>query len=369
MNDNQKLLCLLIGFFNAGSVLAGSSQQSINVRAAIEYDDNPSMVATAAEDVWKYRLIPDYKLLHVKDEDELALSVSLILERSSDQNISDDREDPSVSLQWTRMNPLGQFSILAAYAEASTRVSEYEDTGDVISDATRTNYNLGLDWAHAISERLQLNTNIGYRDVAYEGSGSFTDYSDTSLGLSFNYQLDELKTPYIRLTASQYDPDQGLSESSEQYGLVAGVEWRLSEFFNADFNAGKRYTQATTDDSGWSASAIFNYEAELLSADFSYSRSSDPSGSGGYADADNIRLGLGYEWSDYSNLQASLNWRQNQSDTNDTETLKFNFALNRQLSEFWTLSASYQFNQRDTETTSADGNIAMMSVVYNMPKL
>lgn len=100
------------GLLLACSTLSASPyQQSLQVTAAAEFDSNPEMLETDEEGVSRAILRPDYQFRWVQAENELLAQARLNIERSSDTQLSGDREDPLLSLQWTGANPRGELRL------------------------------------------------------------------------------------------------------------------------------------------------------------------------------------------------------------------------------------------------------------------
>ncbi len=356
---------LVAGFSN--TVLADAWQQSFHLDTGVSYDDNINMSSTNEQDVWKGILKPKYTLKRVKDTDILTGSLAYNIERADDSNLSQDREDPTVNLDWTRQLLTGSFSLGGSYSESSTRYTEFDDTGDLTQDATRQNGSLYARYNHALSDRLSYDVSLDFQDVNYDG-GTFTEYQDTSAGFTLNYQWDEVTRPYARLSYSEYEPQTGSAIDSDQTNLAFGVDWQATETYNVNANGGYRLIErGGQEDDGWSADLRLTRTGEYLNSTFSYSRSASPSGDGNYSEADQVKYSLNYSYSDYTTIDGSINWRNNRSETNDTETLNFMVGASHELSEFWRARLSYNHKIRET-TTTANGNVIMASLIYNLPE-
>jgi len=349
---------------------ASPFQQGLSVTSGLEYDSNPTLAASNDQAVWRVRLAPAYRLKWVKGADEWQASARLDAERSSDQSVSVDRDDPSLSLGWTRENPLGALSLRAGYVEASTRVTELSDTGELAPDATRTEMTLDADWDRSLSERLSLGLNAGYKDVSYQGGGSFTDYDNIDIGLTLSYLLDETRTPYLSLTASRYEPDGDAAgqPSSRQYGPLAGIKWQATELLNVDLNTGLSRINGETSQTQWRSLASVSYQGERLASDLGYQRAAGASGAGGYAESDRITLDLRYAYSDLSDVGVTGSWRKNRSDLANTTTSLVVWA-SRELTETWSLRGSFQIKEEKDTGPTAQAAVWMLSVSYNRLEL
>jgi hypothetical protein len=171
------------------------------------------MLPEDEESIWRAILTPGYRLQWKQDENEVLANAILRLERSSDPDISVDREDPTASLQWTRKNPRGEFHLGGVYEEASTRITEFDDTGNLIADGTRTQMLLETVWEHLLTEQSVIGLMGDYRDVSYD-KGNFVDYTQAGAGVNYAYRLSEDTISYLQLLGASYEPDDAMVQST-----------------------------------------------------------------------------------------------------------------------------------------------------------
>ena len=366
-------LCLV-----APHLYASPFQHSMTVTAGVEYDSNPVMVADDERSVWRGLLTPDYQLKWKQDENEVLAKARLNLAQSSDTELSDNREDPSVSLKWTGANPRGKLWIEGAYDEAATRETELDDTGELRPDGTRTRWAVDTGWGRAITERAQLGIEVGYEDFSYDVD-TFIDYTNAKLSLRYSHLLNEEISPYFQLGASRYEPDEttATEDSSDEYTSFAGSLWRLNELIAADFYAGAAFVDSKIDgnDTNWNGGAALTYKDEKLSGKLGYARKTTSSGAGGYEEADIVGASFSYDYSQVTRLGASTDWRNNRS-TLDNDTLRVELWAGHDLAEFWSIRASWQFRQEDgsrqffqqDDQGKAEANIVMISLRYTVPE-
>lgn len=346
-------------------VQASPIQHSLTVSATAEHDSNPALSSTNEVSVNRVIIIPSYTLTRVKANTELSINAKVSVERSDDEDLSIDRDDPSASLDWIHYNPRGSFNLGVSYAESSTRASELEDTGLVTTaDATREKTTAKVGWKRELDEVNTLNLNLAYDDVSYS-VGSFTDYTNTDISARLNHKLDETRTLFGSLSADYYEPDDN-SPDAEQYNLSFGLETQHSELLSSAFEAGANYNENTSD-TGWTASADVAYNEERYSATAGYARSSSASGSSGFSESDAINLGGSYLIDDYTSIGASLNWRDNRTVDNQSTVIKL--YADRELSEDLSLNAAWQHKETETIASDADADVFSITLSYNLSQL
>jgi len=370
------------GLLLACSTLSASPyQQSLKVTAAADVDSNPEMLETDEKTVWRAIFTPEYQFRWVQAENELLAQARLNIERSSDTQLSGDREDPLLSLQWTAADPKGELRLKGSFEERSTRVSEFEDTGQVFTDNTKTEWALDAGWDRSLTARTQLGFSAGYSDVSYDGD-SFTDFVLANTALQVTYLASETSTPYIQLTASRYEPDdpkkpeRPKEDVSKNYGLTAGVSWRLNSIVETEIHVGAslidRDNISTSDPVG---GASLKFTGERLSASLGYERVVTASGSGGFIKADTAQGSVSYAYSLVTNFGGSVSWRKNldtdQLSGNDNgkknENTTVDLWADRKLAELWYVRASWQFRQQKSAFDS-EAHIVKVSLRYDLPE-
>lgn len=339
---------------------------SVSASLTGEYDSNPNLSQSDEGSVWRTKLVPTYSLIGTFGVDEYKAGLSLNLERSTDQALSEDREDPSFYLSWLRQTETGGFGINARYEKASTRITELEESGLVTTDGTRTSMSLAGNWRSALSERSTLAANAEYRDVTYDG-GTYTDYSNLSGGISFSHALSERIEPFLSATASRYEPDGPSGSSSNHYSAQAGVKWKASERLDWILQGGSSLITGETDDTGWQASFGLHYITQRSDLALNAGRYVNPSGEGGYAASDQVKGAWSYAINERTRSGIDAAWRNYMGDTPNT-LYEFGAWISRELTPFWSARLSYRYKQRQEEGLSdATENLLGMTLSYSHP--
>ena len=172
--------------------------QDASVPMGVEYDTNPRLLSTNKQSIWRYIATPRYSIAAVADRDRWYSDISLRLERSSDKSLSVDREDPNVLIGWQRDGERDRFSLIGRYNKASTRFTEFDETGLVDGTASSTTRSVAANWSRSMTERLNLSLGGQYLTTGYSG-GNFTDYSTKSLNSTLTYDFNERVRPFIQV--------------------------------------------------------------------------------------------------------------------------------------------------------------------------
>ncbi len=350
----------------SGPAQAGRYQHDLSASLSAEYDSNPALSAMLPKAIWRVVAAPAYRLSGVSGANQWNAQFGLRLERSTDVALSADRQDPNGSLAWTRQTRTGQFGISGKYEEASTRVTEFQDTGLVSADGSRIAQSLTANWSTEWDERTSLSLNGSYADTAYRG-GTLTDYANLSLGATVSQAWSERSQPYLQFSASRYLPASGLG-SSDSLSALAGIKLTLSERLNLDLRGGMSDTSGQTDNSGWQGGLTLDYVADPRSGfRLDLGRSSSASGLGGFAETDQISGSWHRALTETSNAGIDLSWRKSQA-TLSTTTRQVTLWANRELTPAWSLRVSYLYKAREgAGQGEADGHVLALVLSYAHP--
>lgn len=338
--------------------------QQASIPMGVEHDTNPRMSSTDKQSIWRYIATPRYSIAAVSDQNRWYSDISLRLERSSDKRLSVEREDPNVVVGWQRDGERDRFSLIGRYNEASTRFTEFDETGLVDNDTSSTTKSVGANWSRVLTERLNFSFGGQYLKTSYSG-GSFTGYTTKSLNSTLTYDFNERVRPFIQLGLTDFNPDgQGRSNTKSQNYLV-GTHVDISPRLTASASAGINHLSSAGN--GRIANANFNYAGERYGLRGSIERSVSASSIGNFQEADRLSLGYNYDLSDKSRLGTDFTWRKNNS-LNDSETKQLSGFYSRDLTEFWQMRLSLQTRKIKNTNSSANGNVAGITLTYNIPE-
>lgn len=342
-------------------------QHGFSVALNTDYDTNPNLSASADDDLWRFTASPAYNLSRSSGPDSLNLRLALALERSSDAAVSIGREDPSLSLAWTRQSATGSFGVTAGYVEASTRLSEFENLGLVTVDGSKITRSLGLKWSRALDARRTLALNADHAGVRYRG-GTLTDYANLSASATLSDTWNERQAPYLRFAVSHYAPETGGADS-DSIDLLAGINLVRSERLSLDLAAGINQTSTLGNrDTGWQGSVKFNYALDPRSAfSFDLARSTLSSGLGGFVETDQMNLRWNRALSDTQSIGIDLALRDSESVTTGNSR-QFSLWGSRALNDFWSLRLQYLYRQSaGNGVPEASGSVLSLSLSYAHP--
>jgi hypothetical protein len=118
-------------------VLAGEWDQSISLPATLEHDSNLPLSTTKQAGRVAFDRRAGLQPVGTYGIDEFKAGLGLRVERSSDQRVSIDREDPNLLAGWRRLTETGEFGLTATYDEVSSRAAELQETRAVSHPTVR----------------------------------------------------------------------------------------------------------------------------------------------------------------------------------------------------------------------------------------
>ena len=360
---------LLAGAANAVQAdLGGASQQTMTLSASGEHDTNPAMLPDASADaVWVGVVTPGYNLLWSDGENYIEFDAALRLQRPSREDVVFNREDPTLSVGWGRKNDLGELALSAAYNEASTRLTELEDTGQIFRDGTRRDRSVSGNWSRRLNERA------GFGLQAQDRSSSFirpagqpedqpvkqflNDTENASISANHAYQVAQGLAVTLQASASRVKPEVTdnpnlLLGTSDLQALGLGVDWDINDLFSLQVNAAQVWVDlpnAPRTGAEWNGDVAFGYESERFEWSVSAARQTTPSGIGAFLENTSASLSLSHRLSEVSQWGASANWRENRGGLQSLDNT-FGFGelwISRDLSERWTVRATYRYREQD----------------------
>ena len=351
-----------------------SIEQSLTLPLTFEYESNPLFSASDEQSINHVILVPNYSIRVNQGTEQWFAVASLHLEQSSDQTISQNRNDPSINLGWTHDYETGQFGVTALLNDQSTRVSEFTDSGLLSYDNTRKTRSLSVNWLNNLSDRTSLTLNGAVTNVKFDGLNTtgLINYRNESVNATLNYTLSEQTEIFTQLSFSRFKPEDTNSFNSETSGFNLGFTWNVNEKFNMTSSAGASETKSENNNQisnqqNWQAMLSMQYATFRSNSHLRLSRSQSPGSTGSINEINQIAAGWLYNLSDEDEIAFDISWGQNLS-LNKTETKSLTAKYTRHISLLWDFSLSATHRNRDDGLFSVSNNSAMASIIYNIPE-
>lgn len=341
------------------------AQHAISVPMEVEYNSNPTLTPDG-ESVTRYRVSPQYTLTREGGSTRSVFTFGGVIERSSNTQVSDHRADPNVGYELEITAPTSVLTLNATLDEASSRTTEFEETGLVTADSTVRTGLAGARWVRQLTEQTDLQLAGAYARVRYD-TPLLTGYEQASAESSLGWLPEEGNRYAITLSTARLNPDTSARHSSRQ-GLMLNHERRLSPTFRAEVGVGTAKTSGSRVGRDTVGMVLLAYEGERLTSDVEWVREISPSGSlGGYTLSQGLRWGLSYPLSESTTLTSSISRaRSLELDGGDGQIVAL--GMRTELSPFWSITFRVE-RARATFASgvTARGNAVGIGLVYAHP--
>ncbi len=347
------------------------------IPVSVNYDSNIQMADSNEESVVFYNVIPRVTFVGSDGVNTINFNGSVLLQRSSDEDISEDRKDPNLGLSWARGFERGEFSLSTNYSKTSTRVSEQRVTGLVFSDGSAISRSYNADLSYLISEKLTMSTGLGYQETVFSGAG-LDDFNSKNFNVRLNYLYSEKLTPFVQFTLSRFENETNtlsneiVSEldnngTSVSRNILVGFDYKASP--QLDYSVAVGMNRVSSAGNGWVGNANINYVIDERSTFAgSISRNVTPSGLGGFLEVDNLSVNYQYDINQKNHLGADANWSITR-DVNDSSFKRLNGFYGYDLSDDWGVRTYVQYRTLQAVGVDANAYLIGVSLSYNHPQL
>lgn len=357
----QQHLLVLSGFLVMNSAAAIEVTKDFYLPTAVDFDTNIRMSSKDEKEILRFTLNPRVKLVASDELNTYSFDTSLFMAKSSDENVSENRNDPTSDLGWARSFERGDFSVLAHYNKASIRTSELTSSGAVFSDESSINKSLNANLNYLLNDRYTIGTGIGYQKQNYTGAG-LSNYNTKNLSFKLTHLYSEKVTPFYQYSMSDFkDEDRGRKSISKNFS--AGINYYVNPKLNLMVSAGVNHVNSVGN--SWIGSSTAQYGIDDNSAmTAALSRSVSASGLGGFQKSDSFSLGYTRDLTQKDRLGVNYVWDINRS-INDSRFMQLSGWYARDLSADWSLRLTAQQRNLKSTNQSADGSQIGLSIVYN----
>ena len=245
---------------------------------------------------------------------------------------------------------------------------------------TRNRFEFRPRFEYEVTERLSAGIGIEYQTVDFQSDSvsTQTDYDYTLVDGLLSWSLSELSKFSVGAYASQYQTKNESTET-DAYGGSVGYEHRWSEVtgFEAELfyeqNDVSNYFPIRSEEStsGWGGSLTGYRKLEVSEWRLVVERSFIPTGEGGKAESDQIRLQYDRDLGERLTFQCAGRFETRNSLTqtlrsDDRDYARVDVSLEWLMAPTWYLKGGYSYLWEDRERaiSDADNNRLFISVGY-----
>lgn len=338
--------------------------QDASVALGSEFDTNPLM-SEDSQSIWRYTVLPRYSISAIQDQNRWYSNAAIRFQRSSDKEISVDREDPTVNIGWDRDYERGRFSLIANYNKASTRIAEFDGTGLVVNDGSSSTRSIGANLQHLLTEKLSLSLGSRLLKTKFSGGSGFNDFSTKSVYSTLSYSWTENISPFVQFGHTTLDSSTPNTDIIRSENYMLGSNFMLSPNLNITASIG--VTHISDVGNSEVGNANFNYLRERHQFRGLVERTVAPSSLGVFQEADRYSLGYAYELTERSRIGADFSLRKNNT-LNDIRTKQLFGFYARDLTEYWQMRLFLQLRELENATANAHGEVVGFTFTYNTPE-
>ncbi len=367
------LVCVSVFSINANALII---LQQASISSNTEFDNNPTLTTTNAESIWRYSFNPQYSVTASDEKNRFFSNLGLNIVRSSNKNITADREDPNLNLGWDHELERGRFSIIGVYNRTSSRFREFRNTGFVDNDGTSVSKSLSAVWNYAITERLDYSLGGNLTKNINSGNSALVQNSlRKSINTTLTYAVNEVVSPFLQFSYTKFNPSGLGSIDNNSKNYITGLRYSISPQLSTSISTG--ITDISTGGRGKLINANLDYISERYSAGLTAGRNSSPSDIGQFQESDSFAITYNYLLSDKSSLNADYFISKNNSAesnlnitgaNNETKSSRFGGSYLRELTPLLQMRVSVSAQQNKSNTQKVNGEVVSLFFTYNTPE-
>lgn len=344
---------------------------SLAVPVDLEHDSNPLLSSTHSVPVSRARATPEFRARYQLDRDEFEINGAVVLERSTNSQVSADRNDPRMRAGWRHTLSVASYGLYAAFEERAYRSVDADIRAPREVDGTRRLASVGGDWSYTIGPKTTLSASGREERVTFD-TPQAADYHLSAANVQFAAGVDERAEWYASADASSYRPTAtpglpGSTEDSASFGVLAGYRRALAETWDMDLAAGVVRFTGPSADTSWQGIAKLLYSATRLQARLEAGRRPGVStGTSSLSLTSVASVALRYALDELSGLGVEATASRFHAEEVSRATYLI-ASYDRRLAPFWTLTARAQYRARSDQAGSAHANVVSLTLTYSRP--
>lgn len=362
------------------SVQADEYSLKYGVTADYEYNDNVGLSPNDKIDISGGQLAIPVTLASRSERLNTSLAGELAFSRFDDSGYNSDDQNLEAKLDY--LLERGELEGSAGFKRASTRTTEFDDTGVVGLDASRVETaTLGGAGSYLFTEKNGITGGVDYRQVDYQ-SDAFQDYSFVTGYGGWINQWSERTRLRLQGYFSRYINDDGnIDVESDTLGFQAGFDSKLSErlstaaligWANTDTSFKSNTVVPPDDDSAGSVlvQGSVSYREERYQLDAKVMSEPSPTGNGTLYARHTLDLAYRYQLTERSRFDLGLTVGQQSAVddgiNNDRDWARIVLRLDYRIAENWYVAGRYQYSYQDLQQATGDAysNAIFLSLIF-----
>jgi len=339
-------------------VYAHNWESSYGTDLTVGYDDNIRLQADDEIDTTSIDLGVFAGMESETEISSVRLAIGVNSLNYSESSIEDE-SSYNLSLDAARSGERLSSSLNALLETQLLTETELLGSG-LLEDGSRDTTSITPGLSFQVDERTSVSASLSLQDVSYD-TVSLTDFTDTSLSLSWSYGLDEASSISTDLGYSIYDPDDGDETDSSSVSL--GYLIRTSEATNFNFSFG--FTSVDRpDDSEDGSNYSFGVDHRLDESNsftLMLSNSFEASGQGEVREETGLNLQWDHDFSERSQFTLSAEGQY----TDDRDYFSIQAEGDYEYTREIGFSASYRYRESEEGSENANSSTILFSLSYS----
>ncbi len=360
--------------------------QSFTLPLSYQVEGNPRLFVNDSliESVNRVILVPAYSLMIDQGTEQIFANASLHIERSSNQIISEDRNDPSINIGWLHEYSKGQFDISALVIDRSTRESEFDQSSIVRFDNTRQNRSLLFNWLQSLGARTSITLNTEATNVGYaKQTIGLSDFKYGLIGATWSYTTNgqvDIFTTFSYIGYMSDGTNTVRSNESNAESIDIGIKWTVNEKVDITSSIGlnQRYqllglsnSSAVYDEStiaSWQGLLNIQYMTLRTNTQLGITKGLSPLSSG-IVETNQLRVAWNYSLTERQQVGFNFGWRERLERIRiRTMNILANYIYEITPSWDFILTAENRNRVDSSNLATAYSNSLMISIVYKIPE-
>ena len=371
----QLLAVFAVVSLQGPALAAPPSTDTFEVVTGTTHSDNGALSADNKRAVQSVSVAPAWKRRWLSGQDDVSIKLGATLERSSDPESRLNRTDPAAEWRWQHFGAQSELDTLLEYRNDSARAAALSESGQRVSEDTRTTKGARAQYSYQLSERQTAGVTLSHQRVAFD-KRTQADYTNTALAATLKHRFSEFTDATVGVDGSEYSPERSaaapVATQAQRFGASLTLRRQLSEQLQASGQLGVLRIERKGQDSigTWQGSADLTHTAQRFTTRFSAGRSSIIDNStGGYSVSDSVNIQSDLALSETRSVGAQFGWRHT-AGLLDTTSRTLGLTYSDQLNERWRLNVNGGRRVLDRqEPTAVTEHYLGAQLTYRTPDL
>ncbi len=342
------------------------AQNTLTVPIEVVRVANPDLSVADRGSVTLFRISPQYTIQSVDGDSRREFSFGGMIERSSDTDLSGNRNLPRVSALWERSSAVSVLGLRASLEELSTRETEFAEFGRVALDTTERVGTIGATWTRELTADSSLALAASHMQVNYD-TALLRDYNETLGSAIYTRELTPNSRYSITGVAATLDSDGGPGRAN-RVGLSLGYEADVLEGMRLSASGGVARFNRPVSKTHPVGALRLSYEGERIGYAAGWARDVVASGAvGGYERAETFDASVSLPLSADTTAALGVTRARSLEAIRDSGTTAY-ARVRSELTQFWALTLGLEHRRaRPGGGGRAQGGLVSAGLVYSHP--